>query len=126
MTSHTKEVAVIVGGGPSISASCGRLFSNSGMQVALAARNPEKEAMKQLEKDFDAVLVVTASTITQRNRVLGRKNITDKDFQLIKRNQLGEEEKIKKADFVINTDRSLTETMHDVVQIYEKIIELVR
>ena len=81
---------------------------------------------KELEKDFDAVLVVTASTITQRNRVLGRKNITDKDFQLIKRNQLGEEEKIKKADFVINTDRSLTETMHDVVQIYEKIIELVR
>ena len=81
---------------------------------------------KKLEKDFDAVLVVTASPITQRNRVLGRKNITDKDFQLIKRNQLGEEEKTKKADFVINTDRSLTETMHDVVQIYEKIIELER
>ena len=81
---------------------------------------------KKLEKDFDAVLVVTASSVTQRNRVLGRKNITDKDFQLIKRNQLGEEEKIKKADFVINTDRILTETMHDVVQIYEKIIELVR
>ena len=76
---------------------------------------------KGLEKDFDAVLVVTASTFTQRNRVLSRKNITDKDFQLIKRNQLGEEEKIKKADFVINTDRSLTETMQDVVQIYEKI-----
>ena len=76
---------------------------------------------KGLEKDFDAVLVVTASTLTQRNRVLSRKNITDKDFQLIKRNQLGEEEKIKKADFVINTDRSLTETMQDVVQIYEKI-----
>ena len=81
---------------------------------------------KELEKGFDAVLVVTASTTTQRNRVLGRKNITDKDFQLIKRNQLGEEEKIKKADFVINTDRSLTETMQDVAQIYEKIIELVR
>ena len=76
---------------------------------------------KGLEKDFDAVLVVTASTLTQRNRVLSRKNITYKDFQLIKRNQLGEEEKIKKADFVINTDRSLTETMQDVVQIYEKI-----
>ena len=56
MTSDTREVAVIVGGGPCISASCGRLFSNSGMQVALAARNPEKEAMKQLEKDFDVRL----------------------------------------------------------------------
>ena len=81
---------------------------------------------KELEKGFDAVLVVTASTITQRNRVLGRKNITDKDFQLIKRNQLGEKEKIKKADFVINTDRSLTETRQDVVQVFEKINELVR
>ena len=69
--------------------------------------------------------MVTASTITQRNRVLGRKNITDKDFQLIKKNQLGEKEKIKKADFLINTDKSLTETKQDVVQIYEKIIELV-
>ncbi len=37
---------------------------------------------KGLEKDFDAVLVVTASTLTQRNRVLSRKNITDKDFSL--------------------------------------------
>ena len=52
MTSDTKEVAVVVGGGPSVSASCVRLFSNSGMQVALAARNPEKEAMKQLEIEY--------------------------------------------------------------------------
>ena len=81
---------------------------------------------KELEKDFDAVLVVTASTITQRNRVLGRKNMKDKDFQLIKRNQLGEKEKIKKADFVINTDRSLTETCQDVVKVYQKISGSVR
>ena len=81
---------------------------------------------KGLEKDFDAVLVVTASTLTQRNRVLSRKNITYKDFQLIKRNQLGEEEKIKKADFVINTDRSLTETCQDVVKVYQKISGSVR
>ena len=79
---------------------------------------------KGMEKDFDAVLVVTASTNTQRNRVLGRKNITDKDFQLIKRHQLGEKEKIKKADFLINTDSSLSETKQDVIQIYGKIIEL--
>ena len=52
MTSEKKEVAVVVGGGPSISASCGRLFTDAGMQVALAARNPAKEAMKQLEADF--------------------------------------------------------------------------
>ena len=81
---------------------------------------------KELEKDFDAVLVVTASIVTQKNRVLSRKNITNKDFQLIKKNQLGEKEKIKKADFVINTDRSLTETKQEVVQIYKKINGFVR
>ena len=78
---------------------------------------------KQLEKDFDAVLVVTASNVTQRSRVLARKNITKRDFQLIKRNQLGEKEKIKRANFLINTDRNLVETKNEVVQIYKKIIE---
>ena len=81
---------------------------------------------KELEKDFDAVLVVTASNITQRNRVLARKNITVKDFQLIKRNQLGEKEKREKADFLINTDRSLAETNKDVLKIYKKIKQLLK
>ncbi len=81
---------------------------------------------KELEKEFDAVLVVTASNITQKNRVLSRKNITNKDFQLIKRNQLGEKEKIKRADYLINTDRSLKETRQDVVEIHEKINKLLR
>ena len=80
---------------------------------------------KELENDFDAVLVVTASSSTQRNRVLSRKNITDEDFQLIKKNQLGEKEKIKKADFIINTDNTLTETRQDVAKIYGKINDLV-
>ena len=38
---------------------------------------------KELEKEFDAILVVTASNTTQKNRVLSRSNITNKDFQLI-------------------------------------------
>ena len=37
-------------------------------------------------------------------------NIKEQDFQLIKRNQMNEQEKIKKADFLINTDKSLLET----------------
>ena len=76
---------------------------------------------KQQERNFDAVLVVTASELTQKKRVLSRKNITEKDFQLIKRNQMNEQEKIKKADFLINTDRSLLETKEDVLKIYAKI-----
>jgi NAD(P)-dependent dehydrogenase (short-subunit alcohol dehydrogenase family) len=46
----TKEVALIVGGGPGISASCARLFAKSGMRVAIAARTPDKPVMQELEK----------------------------------------------------------------------------
>ncbi len=77
---------------------------------------------KHQEKNFDAVLVVTASEMTQKNRVLKRKNVTLKDFQLIKRNQLGEEEKLNKASFIINTDKTLSETKKDVQDLYKKII----
>jgi NAD(P)-dependent dehydrogenase (short-subunit alcohol dehydrogenase family) len=46
----TKDIALIVGGGPGISSSCARLFSKSGMSVGVAARNPEKSALQDLEK----------------------------------------------------------------------------
>ena len=81
---------------------------------------------KKQEKNFDAVLVVTASETTQKKRVLRRKNITEKDFQLIKRNQMNEKEKLKRADFLINTDKSLTETKQDVIEIHSKIKGLMR
>lgn len=42
------EVALIVGGGPGISASCARLFVREGLQVAVAARDPEKPVLKEL------------------------------------------------------------------------------
>ena len=47
----TTEVALIVGGGPGISASCARRFSREGMQVAVAARTPDKPALKALESE---------------------------------------------------------------------------
>lgn len=50
-TDTLPEVALIVGGGPGVSASCARLFSQDGMRVAVAARNPEKPVLKQLAQD---------------------------------------------------------------------------
>jgi len=47
----TTEVALIVGGGPGISASCARLFSREGMQVAVAARTRDKPVLKALESE---------------------------------------------------------------------------
>ncbi len=44
-------VALIVGGGPGVSSSCARLFSENGMRVAIAARNPGKAILETLEKE---------------------------------------------------------------------------
>ena len=48
--SIVQDVALIVGGGPGISSSCARLFSENGMRVAVAARNPDKPALQNLER----------------------------------------------------------------------------
>lgn len=42
-------VALIVGGGPGISASCARLFADNGMAVAVAARTRDKPVLQKLE-----------------------------------------------------------------------------
>ncbi|MYD97468.1 MAG: SDR family oxidoreductase [Gammaproteobacteria bacterium] len=47
------ETALIVGGGPGISASCARLFSDNGMRVAVAARTPDKPVLVELADRFD-------------------------------------------------------------------------
>jgi len=46
------DVALIVGGGPGISASCARLFAKEGMKVAVAARTADKPVLVELEKAF--------------------------------------------------------------------------
>jgi NAD(P)-dependent dehydrogenase (short-subunit alcohol dehydrogenase family) len=45
-----QDVALIVGGGPGISSSCARLFAENGMRVGVAARNPDKPVLQNLEK----------------------------------------------------------------------------
>jgi NAD(P)-dependent dehydrogenase (short-subunit alcohol dehydrogenase family) len=50
----TTEVALIVGGGPGISASCARLFSAEGLRVGIAARTPDKPALVELERRHGA------------------------------------------------------------------------
>lgn len=46
------DVALIVGGGPGISASCARLFVSEGMTVAIAARTPDKPVMQALAAEL--------------------------------------------------------------------------
>ena len=55
MSEH--EVALIVGGGPGISASCARLFTREGMRVVVAARNPDKPVLQALGRDHGVTLM---------------------------------------------------------------------
>lgn len=55
--SDKDEVALIVGGGPGISASCARLFSSQGLKVAVAARDVHKPALQQLARDHGVVVI---------------------------------------------------------------------
>ena len=48
--SSIQDVALIVGGGPGISSSCARLFAKNGMRVGIAARDPDKAVLLDLEK----------------------------------------------------------------------------
>ena len=52
--SNEGEVALIVGGGPGISASCTRLFASQGMKIAIAARNPDKPVLNELAETCGA------------------------------------------------------------------------
>jgi len=100
----SSDVALIVGGGPGISASCARLFAQNHMRVAVAARDPDKPVLKALEASHgvrrygcdaadpaavaqlfqDVVRDIGAPTLVVHNidgRVAGifRKNITEAD-----------------------------------------------
>ena len=59
------EVALIVGGGPGVSASCARLFVAEGMKVAIAARSPEKESMQKLSKELGVLCVRCDASIPE-------------------------------------------------------------
>ena len=57
------EVALIVGGGPGISASCARLFAQQGLKVAVAARDIHKPALKALAQDLGVTLIACDASV---------------------------------------------------------------
>jgi dephospho-CoA kinase len=55
------------------------------------------------EDTVDIVLVVSAPAFIQRRRVLARKGMTDAKFRAIRRSQMPDDEKRRRADVVIET-----------------------
>jgi dephospho-CoA kinase len=66
------------------------------------------------EKDFDKVVVVSAPAEIQRARVLGRTGMSAAKLDSILVRQMPDEEKRKRADFVVDTSGDLSTTERQV------------
>jgi dephospho-CoA kinase len=66
------------------------------------------------EKDFDKVVVVSAPAEVQRARVLGRTGMNAAKLDSILVRQMSDEEKRKRADFVVDTGGDLSTTERQV------------
>ena len=73
------------------------------------------------EEYFDLIILVTASEEVRINRIVEREGSTREEVQNRISNQLDDEEKIKKADFVIKNDSSLEE-LNDKVEFIHMLI----
>jgi dephospho-CoA kinase len=71
------------------------------------------------EKEFDKVIVVSAPAEVQRARVLGRQGMTAAKLESILERQIPDEEKRRRADFVIDTGKDLSTTEAQVRNILD-------
>lgn len=75
-------------------------------------------------KSLDKIIVVTAPERLRVQRVLNRdKSRSEEDVVRIIRNQMNEEEKIKKADFIIRNDETEL-VLPQVLKLHERFIAL--
>ena len=70
---------------------------------------------------WDASAVVSAPSFVQRARVLGRHGMTPKRLDAILRQQLGDGEKRRRADFVIPTGLGKRDSLRAIEAIVRRI-----
>jgi len=74
------------------------------------------------EEWLDCVIVVTAPLLVQKKRVLLRRGMTEEKLSFILSRQISNTKKVKKADFVINTNCDYDVLVTRVKYILESII----
>jgi dephospho-CoA kinase len=78
------------------------------------------------EKRCDAVVVVSASAETQRERVMGRPGMTEEKFSALLGKQMPDSEKRRRADFVVDTSQDFDSTRAQIRAILLKAANLPR
>lgn len=72
-------------------------------------------------KEFDAIIVVSASAQEQRSRALSRPTMTAEKLDAILARQIPDDQKRQQADFVISTSETLEETRVAVHNLIEQL-----
>jgi dephospho-CoA kinase len=75
-------------------------------------------------KSVDAIVVVSAPSAVQRERVLAREGMTVEKFEGILARQLPDEEKRARADFVVDTSQGIDHARRQVREILDKVVTM--
>ena len=76
------------------------------------------------DRDFDRVIVTSCPRSQQVTRVVERDGLSPADAEARIEAQLATDEKVRKADFVIDTGGTFGDTNRQVDRVVEKLLEL--
>ena len=74
------------------------------------------------QREFDVVIVTECAPSTQITRVMARDGVSESDARARVAAQMPIEEKVRRADHVINTDGSFEESNRQVRQVFDALV----
>ena len=73
------------------------------------------------DRYVDSSIVVIASEDKQRERVVGERQIPAEVFNILKKQQMPDQEKLKKANFIISTENNIESTKAEVASTVDQL-----